>query len=438
MSEVNSILEKSIIEKAVIFANSDGEFLLNAKWWNGSITFGEGPNGQGPNGQGPNEHSWRIVITNGTCGAVESAKCDGISGVGDDVQISANAATWLEVLALVPPSGFVDFMAAAAGGGMQVSPAPPTSERHLAMRRLIDLIRIAKNNGDPQPRPGGYVRPHGTFDKATGRYVHLNIDGLDHRVYFEEAGEGIGLLCQHTAGADGRQFRHFLEDERITSKYRVIVYDMPYHGKSLPPVEKAWWAERYTLTPENAMALPVELSNVLGLDRPVFIGSSVGGMLALDLARFHPDEFRAVISLEGGLHADIPEGALEESQDNDPAKHGATMLMIMSPTAPESSRQETRLHYAQGAPGVFPGDIDYYAVTHDLRGQGHLIDTSKCAVHLLTGEYDFPTIPWTELAGREIPGSTMEIMKGLGHFPMSEDHAGLMKYVQPLLDRIAG
>ena len=185
------------------------------------------------------------------------------------------------------------------------------------------------------------------------------------------------------------------------------------------------------------MALPVQLAQVLGLDRPVFIGSSVGGMLALDLARFHPDEFRAVLALEGGLHADIPEGALEDSQDIDPAKHAATMMMIMSPTASESSRQETRLHYSQGAPGAFPGDIDYYAVTHDLRGQGHLIDTRKCAVHLLTGEYDFPTIPWTELAGREIPGSTMQIMKGLGHFPMSEDHEGLMKYVLPILDGIA-
>ena len=82
------------------------------------------------------------------------------------------------------------------------------------------------------------------------------------------------------------------------------------------------------------MGLPVELSRALGLDRPVFIGSSVGGMLALDLARYYADDFRAVISLEGGLHADIPEGSLEPTGDEDPAKHAATMLMIMSPTAP--------------------------------------------------------------------------------------------------------
>ena len=47
-------------------------------------------------------------------------------------------------------------------------------------------------------------------------------------------------------------------------------------------------------------------------------------------------------------------------------------------------------------------------------------------------------MPWTERAGREIPGSTVQIMEGLGHFPMSEDHAGLMRYVLPILDDIAG
>ena len=418
-------MDIAIIKRAIELSQNVGEFQINANWWSGSLTVTE-------NGSG-----WKIGITRGKFGAPAEASATGLAGSGGDVQMNADSLTWENLLTAVPPSGYTDFVGASALGGMQTSPEPFNGERHLAMRRFIDLMRAAKNGTMGAPQPGGYKQPHGTFDKAVGRYIHLNINGVSQRVYFEEAGQGIGLICQHTAGADGRQFRHFLEDERITSKYRVIVYDMPVHGKSLPPVDKAWWTERYTLTPENAMGLPVELSRALGLDRPVFIGSSVGGMLALDLARYYADDFRAVISLEGGLHADIPEGSLEPTGDEDPAKHAATMLMIMSPTAPESSRQETRLHYAQGAPGVFPGDIDYYAFTHDLRGQGHLIDTKKCAVHLLTGEYDFPTIPWTELAAKEIPGATMEIMKGLGHFPMSEDHVGLMKYVQPILNQIA-
>ena len=55
-------------------------------------------------------------------------------------------------------------------------------------------------------------------------------------LYFEEAGQGIPLVCLHTAGADGRQFRHLLNDAEITRHFRVLAFDMPWHGKSLPPV----------------------------------------------------------------------------------------------------------------------------------------------------------------------------------------------------------
>ena len=52
------------------------------------------------------------------------------------------------------------------------------------------------------------------LDPMVGRYLRLQIDGVDHRVYFEEAGQGIPLVCLHTAGADGRQYRHLLADPR--------------------------------------------------------------------------------------------------------------------------------------------------------------------------------------------------------------------------------
>ena len=43
------------------------------------------------------------------------------------------------------------------------------------------------------------------FEAAIGRYVWLDIQGVAYRVYFEEAGQGIPLICQHTAGSDGKQ-----------------------------------------------------------------------------------------------------------------------------------------------------------------------------------------------------------------------------------------
>ena len=64
------------------------------------------------------------------------------------------------------------------------------------------------------------------LEPIVGRYAHIELEGREHRVYFEEAGEGVPLLCLHTAGSDGRQYRAVLNDAEITRGYRVIAFDM--------------------------------------------------------------------------------------------------------------------------------------------------------------------------------------------------------------------
>ena len=128
------------------------------------------------------------------------------------------------------------------------------------------------------------------FDAAVGRYVYLDFDGVEHRVYFEEAGEGVPILLQHTAGADGRQWRHVLEDPELQSRYRLIAYDLPYHGKSVPPTGKAWWSEPYRLTKDFLMSVPVGLADALDLADPLYMGSSIGGHLAVTLRSTTPSD----------------------------------------------------------------------------------------------------------------------------------------------------
>ena len=55
------------------------------------------------------------------------------------------------------------------------------------------------------------------FEPIVGRYMHLELFGRPHRIYVEEAGEGTPLLCLHTAGTDGRQYRGLMNDTRVTS-----------------------------------------------------------------------------------------------------------------------------------------------------------------------------------------------------------------------------
>ena len=276
------------------------------------------------------------------------------------------------------------------------------------------------------------------LDAVVGHYVTLELDGLAHRVYFEEAGEGIPLLCQHTAGAHGSQWRHVLASEAVTRRFRVIAYDLPYHGKSLPPEGKAWWAEEYRLTKRFLMQVPVALSRALGLERPVYLGSSIGGHLALDLASNHPEAFRAVIGLEAaaatpGAYLDIMNHPRVSN-----AFKASLMYGLTSPTAPEHHRRETEWVYSQGAPPVFKGDLYYYSIDHEMSEEElAAIDTSRCAVHLLTGDYDYTApLEVSKAAADSIPGATFSSMEGLGHFPMCEDPERFFAALLPVLDKI--
>jgi hypothetical protein len=50
------------------------------------------------------------------------------------------------------------------------------------------------------------------FEPIVGRYLRVAIGGVPHRVYVEQAGQGIPLLLLHTAGSDSRQYRGLFND----------------------------------------------------------------------------------------------------------------------------------------------------------------------------------------------------------------------------------
>ena len=277
-----------------------------------------------------------------------------------------------------------------------------------------------------------------TIEPIVGRYVHVNIQGDACRVYFEECGQGIPLLCLHTAGSDGRQFRHLMCDEDITSKFRVIAFDLPWHGKSYPPA--GFQNKDYELTTERYVETIRTFISALKLDRPVVMGCSIGGRIVLQLAHAHGDEFRALIGLEG---ADYQPPWYDTSWLNRPDVHGgevcaALVSGLIAPQSPDQYRHETLRQYKQSGPGIFRGDLYFYRIDSDLRGKLDNIDTSRTPLFLLTGEYDFSCSPDDTIrTARDIPGAKAVVMKELGHFPMSENPEQFKKYITPVLQAIS-
>lgn len=276
------------------------------------------------------------------------------------------------------------------------------------------------------------------LEPIVGRYVSVEIAGRPCRVYFEEAGEGIPLVCLHTAGADSRQYRHMMCDPDITSRYRVIAFDMPWHGKSYPP--PGWQDEEYRLSTELYVETVMAFCQALALDLPALIGCSIGGRIVLQLAHQHADHFRALIGVEA---ADFQEPWYDTSWLHRGDVHGgevcaALVSGLVAPQSPEVHRQETLWQYMQGGPGVFRGDLYFYRVDGDLRGRLDGIRTDRCPLFLLTGEYDFSCTPEDTLrTAASIPGAQVTVMRELGHFPMSENPQQFRGYVLPVLDAIA-
>jgi pimeloyl-ACP methyl ester carboxylesterase len=277
------------------------------------------------------------------------------------------------------------------------------------------------------------------FEPIVGRYLPIELAGRPHRLYVEEAGQGTPLLCLHTAGSDTRQYRALMNDPRVTRDYRVIAFDMPWHGKSSPPA--GWQDEEYRLTTEAYVAMILAVAAALGLDKPVAMGCSIGGRVILHLALDHPEKFSAIIGLESAAYAE-PYYDLAWLHRGD--VHGGEVAAgvvsgLVAPTAPQESRWETLWHYMQSGPGVFKGDLYFYTKDGDIRDRVANIDTRRCPLFLLTGEYDYScTAEATLELGRLIKGAEVKIMEGLGHFPMSEDPEKFLGYLLPVLDRIHG
>jgi len=407
------------VQELVDILNNDKEFKIAARFWSGGLIMKIG------------KKILSISIDDGVPSAIPPANSEGVLTLKGPMDI------WEPLLSMIPPRIFND-LAPLRALGMTVEGSRTTLAQYWhAIMRVIELMRPQDPDARTKVTESGEIP---RFDTPVGRYIHLNLEGYDHRVYFEEAGNGIPLLLQHTAGCHSSQWRHLFEVPEITDRFRLIAYDLPFHGKSIPPVGKRWWTEEYRLTGEFTRSVPVSLAKAMNLEKPVFMGCSIGGILALDLAYHYPNLFRAVIAIEGSLRIGSDDEEMLpfmwHPQVGNEFK-ASVMQGLMSPTSPEPFRKEITQAYASGWPPSFLGDLYYYMTEYDLTEKAEEIDTGKVGVHILSGEYDWiATLEMGEHAHETIEGSTWSVLEGMGHFPMSEDPESFLKYLMPVLDGI--
>lgn len=251
-----------------------------------------------------------------------------------------------------------------------------------------------------------------TTEDIIGRYV--KVDGT--RIFYDELGEGTPVVCVHSAGASSLLYQYLLP--LLAEKgFRGLAPDLPGRSRSYP----VNW-EPATTIHEHAESTHKFIKTVCGDEKPVVIGTSIGGNIVVDLLAHHSEDLLAAIPMEGAARTPtFPPSweALEPSWS--PGWQAALELgatATLNKGTPPEKVTELRWIHRTGGHQASMGDANGWA-THDVRGQ---LGDVKCPVLIIGGKEDF-FFP-EELAyetAREIPHAEVRILDNIGHYPSYED-----------------
>ncbi|UGV26804.1 alpha/beta fold hydrolase [Rhodopseudomonas boonkerdii] len=347
------------------------------------------------------------------------------SNTASEIGITASADDWALVLA---------------------EPAPPTYHSFSSIQLRNSRFTIT---GDPlaiaQARAcfeaifanltsyHGVESPFADLSRLTGSYHSItNAAGRTAQIYSEEAGAGTPVLCLHTAGADTRQFHGVMCDPALGDDWRLIGFDMPFHGRSMPPA--GWTGEAYLLNQQTYLDWCVSFIEQIVREPVIVMGCSMGAGIAMVLAAERPDLVRAVIALEAPLRPrGRRNGYLTHAKVNGGWHSAAYVRGLLGPRSPAELRRRAAYIYSQGAPGIYDGDLAFYSDEFDGEQIAKQIDGRIIPVSLLIGHYDFSATvdDAYQLAGWIEHARVIE-MPELGHFPMTENPAEMLRYLRPV------
>ena len=265
-------------------------------------------------------------------------------------------------------------------------------------------------------------------------------------------GTGPDLVLIHGASGNLRDFDFGFID-RLSDRYRVIAFDRPglgYTGRTDPAYDSAFTSRAETLA-EQATLLQAAAAQ-LGAEKPLVMGQSYGGSVALAWALDHPDNIAGLILVsapsqvwDGGL------GTLYAI--NSSAFGGAFILPIISAFAPAAQVRATM----EGifAPNPVPDGYDAHVgaelvIRRDsFRANARQVSALKAELAAMVPRYGGLSLPVEIVHGDadtvvplaihsaklvdHIPGAVLTVLPGIGHMP----HHSAPQAVVDAIDRAA-
>jgi pimeloyl-ACP methyl ester carboxylesterase len=217
---------------------------------------------------------------------------------------------------------------------------------------------------------------------------------------------------------------------------RFVLFDMPGYGLSDKPVRYSYsLVEQADVTEMLLRELGVRRAHVVAHDMGTSVACELMARRERGLLTFEP---RSLLLMNGSVHIELARLTPSQRLLRSPLRHvfarlgsrrvfGLQMRRIVGRPLPEEELDAmwAQLVYRDGKARL-PRIIEYVDERHRLwhRWIGALTRLTDLPTHVLWGPLDPVAIPTiAERLAAEIPGTEVEWLEGLGHYPMLEDPA---------------
>jgi pimeloyl-ACP methyl ester carboxylesterase len=271
------------------------------------------------------------------------------------------------------------------------------------------------------------------------KYLELHGD----RVAYQDVGSGEALLLLHGMAGSSDTWRAVIP--QLSKKYRVVAPDLLGHGQSAKP------RGDYSL---GAFAVSLrDLLDELGITRATIVGHSLGGGVAMQFVYQHPDYCQRLILISsGGLGPDVgwtlrllsapgaelvlpaiaPRPVLTVGNK---LRSWFSSVGIQSPRGAEMwnaysslSDSKTRQAFLRTLRSV----VDYRGQAVSALNRLHL--TSDLPTMAVWGDRDqIIPVDHAYAAQAARPGSRLEVLTGVGHFPQVERPSELVDLIDDFI-----
>ncbi len=266
--------------------------------------------------------------------------------------------------------------------------------------------------------------PQGRVIDVEGTPVHVLI-----------AGSGPDLVLIHGASGNVRDWTFDFAD-RVSDRYRVIMFDRPGLGWTgrLPDKSGAWNGQ--SETPMEQAELLQKAGQIIGMDRPIVVGHSYGGAVAMAWALGAPQDTAAVVML-GAVSNPWPGDLGWTYTVNGSTWGGALVVPVLSALVPSSfidTSIET-IFAPQPAPQGYAEHVGAGLVLRreSLRANAqqvnslrpHIVKMSKrysslqLPLEIVHGDADtiVPLSVHSEPLSKQVEGAVLTVLEGIGHMP---------------------